>query len=867
MNFRFCILFIVLFSYCAGLSAQNNPLKERSLISLKTVELDNLLSIIEDSQNLSFSYDASNFDLNKIIRNPGSFKNIEELLLYAFDEQVELRSGANRKILIIYKPRKQRITGTITDQISGEKLPNVLIYILQDPGSITTSNSNGNYILETKLRDSIDIRYKYFGSEDVFVKTFFPDRPINIELEPGLTIPDILILDTPYPFESSQQIFIEEASMFPSLLGETDVINTIKFYPQVNSGGEGQNGLIVRGGNTDQNLILVDGVPVYEMSHLGGLSSIFVDEAIKSAEIYTSGFPASFSGRLSSVVDIQLKDGSNKTFGGAFQSSLLGLKTQLEGPIVQNKTSFNLSGRISWFNPYLAPIISDLVELTDARFNYYDVQAKINHNFSPTNKLSFGYYKGRDEIEVLQLDDQESLLSFSNDNRLDWGNEIYNIQWKAAISDRHYMSSQVYWNNNELFSRGIYNYEVINDSLNIEAREFDAFTYSSINDFGIKSSVDYHYGSSSKLTYGINYIRHRYTPNIVQSRQVIPESEILDTLFEEVIDTDEWSLFIQSDNDLNDQWNLRLGLNISNYNNEESFLNLEPRLKLLYQANQNFRAQLGMSRMVQSVHQLINPGIGLPSELYVPSTVNVKPQSANEISVDFKYNFNSKLNINLGAYYKYFDNIIDYQETTDLFFYILNDADFVPPFNSGENWESRVIVGTGRSRGLEFLANYQSSKMKIWLSYSYGKSERRFEQIQNNEYFPYRYDFRHDLSLGITGSIKENIDYSLLWVYNEGRRYTLATETFTTSEGEVIPIPPNRNNQKFPAFHHLDFNLRFSELFGINELTLNAGVYNLYNRFNPYYLYLTEDENQNYKLRQLSLFPILPKFSLVYQFK
>jgi hypothetical protein len=190
----------------------------------------------------------------------------------------------------------------------------------------------------------------------------------------------------------------------------------------------------------------------------------------------------------------------------------------------------------------------------------------------------------------------------------------------------------------------------------------------------------------------------------------------------------------------------------------------------------------------------------------------------------------------------------------------------VPPFNSGANWESRVIVGQGRSRGLEFLLNYKNKDFKTWISYAYAKSERKFPGVLEGNYFPYRNDFRHDLSIGIVNKISNKVDLSLLWIYNSGRRYTLATETLTISSGQVIPIPPDRNNQSFPAFHHLDINVKYSQAFGVRSLTINAGVYNIYNRYNPYYLYLTEDENQNYNLRQISLFPLLPKLSAVYKF-
>ena len=865
MNIRHLSL-IILYSFISlNIYAQNEVLNEKPNIAVKSISLQNLLIALEQNQNLSFSYNASNFDLDKIVSNPSRSPNIRSLLLSAFDNQIDLRTGRNRKVFIVYKERAQRITGSVTDKLTGERLANVLISISQDPSAFAMTNAEGVYLIETSYRDSIDISYKLFGSEALWVKAKFPKKPIHVEIKPGL-LPDILILDTPFPKNESQQIFIENASLFPSLLGETDVINTLKLYPQVNTGSEGQNGLIVRGGNTDQNLILVDGVPIYEMSHLGGLSSIFVDNSIKNTEVYTSGFPANFSGRLSSVIDIQLKEGNKKAFNGVVQSSLLGLKAQVEGPLVNDRTSINASGRFSWFNPYLSPIIEDLAELDRAQFNYYDFQAKISHNFSTTNKLSIGYYKGKDEIQVAQSDNEESELAFENDNRLEWGNEVLNLQWRIALNDNQYLHTQAYYNSYDLFSRGIYNYEVLNDDFDKESREFDAFTYSSIRDYGFKSRVDYHYGNSSKLSYGFNYVRHRYTPNIVQSRQVIPDNEILDTLFDEVIYADEYGIFIQSDNNINTNWNLQSGLNISLYNNETSFVNLEPRFMLSYKQSKKLRFQLGLSRMVQAAHQLINPGIGLPSELNVPSTQNVKPETADEISINMNYNISRSFDLSVSAYYKSFQNIIDYQETTDLFFYILNDADFVPPFNSGANWESRVIVGEGRSRGLEFLLNYKTRDFKTWLSYTLAKSERKFPGVLEGNYFPYRNDFRHDVSIGIVKNISDRLDLSLLWIYNTGRRYTLATETLTTSTGQVVPIPPDRNNQKFPAFHHFDINIKYSRAFGLNSLTINAGIYNVYNRFNPYYLYLTENENQTYKLRQISLFPLLPKLSAVFKF-
>jgi len=848
-----------------------NKTKAQSLLDIKPAfsltkaTIPDAINHLEQQNQIQISYNRANFDISTEITF-GKYDQLENLLDVIFDYQVSYIETRNRKILVSPNPRKQIISGIVRDHYSGEKLSGALVYIKDDLSAQVNTNNQGYFTVSSDLRDSIEVVIQYLGFATKTIKLRYPESNLIIELYNDLRIPDIVITDhqTDPSVESVLPIFISDASSFPSLLGEKDVINSLKKYPQINSGSEAQNGLIVRGGATNQNLILMDGVPIYEVSHLGGLSSIIVNDEIRSTDFYASGFPAKYGGRISSVVDISLKEGNNNVQTGNVQASLLGLKGNLEGPLIDSTTSYSLSGRFSWFDTYLRPIITEQTNLSNTELNYFDVHGKITHNFSPSNKVSISAYRGRDEIEIFQNQPEPGNLRFSNNNDLSWGNEMLNVQWSLSSGNKLFIKNQIYRNKYELLSRGIYDFDVINEEQEIEAQELDAITSTNILDYNINSSAEYYYNNRLKLNFGLGYTLHNYEPNIVQSTFILPEQTLIDTLNSGVLKAHEGTAFFQFESNISKKLEAHLGAHLSVFDHEKTYIRLQPRFNINYKINKFTTFKLSGSRMHQNAHLLVNPGTGLPSQLWVPSNSQIGPEQSDEISAAIRIIPSSNIDIQIGVYYRSLSNLIDFEESTDLFGQVLN---VVPPAISNEDWADRVVIGEGKARGLEFMANYNKDHLKFWTSLTLAESQLKFPNIRDNEFFPSENDYRIDMNFGSKINITQKFSLSANWVYNHGKRYTLAKE-YALLGPDLIPtlLPGLRNDRVFPAFHHLDVNLLWRQPINDKDLVISLGIYNIYNRANPYYFFKLQEEDLSHSDYQLSLFPRLPQLSIEYNF-
>lgn len=842
-------------------------LESKPAFAIEQCTAQEAIKHLEQQNQFQISYNASAFDLTRELIFPKGLTQLKEYLDLIFDFRAKYFETRNRKILVTTFERPQLISGFVSSASSGEKLPNVLVYVKEDDSAQVLTNDQGYFTLKTSVIDSVDLIVKYLGFKS-FIKTIrHPRSNLKIELDNDNLIPDIIITSQQTSSNSSQvlPVFVEEASLFPSLLGEKDIINSLRKYPEITSGAEAQNGLIVRGGNTDQNLILVDGIPIYEISHLGGLSSILVNDEIKSTEFYASGFPAKYGGRISSVVDISLKEGNKKSQNGNIQASLLGLKGNLEGPLIDSTTSYSISGRLSWFDRYLSPIIVDNTSLEDADLNYFDIHGKLTHHFSENHKLSFSAYQGRDEIQVSQFESDPNSLDFNSINELQWGNEFLNLQWQFGLGSKLFIKNQAYRNKYELLSRGRNIFDAINDNQLVEDLEFDAITSTKIVDNSLNSIIEYYHSNELKFEFGLSYTHHDYEPNIVQSRFILPETTLIDTLSAGRLKANEFASFIQLNSRINNRLNLDFGLRLSYFENEVRYINLEPRLNINYLFSDQINLSFSASRITQNVHLLTSPGTGLPSQLWVPSSSIIRPEILDELSIGFEYIPSKKLNIQLNAYLRLIDNVLDFESSVDLFAQVVNDFVILAPF-TGNDWESRVVQGNGRSRGIESLINFYGEKIEFWSAFTLARSEIQFPNIREGEYFPSQNDYRYDLNLGAKVKLLEKLSLSLHWVYNEGRRFTLSTQTRPGSNGGNILVDPIRNRNIFPAFHHLDLNLTYSTNWKENHLVVSLGVHNIYNRANPFYFFLLIDADQKIRANQLSLFPRLPQLSLTYSF-
>jgi len=868
-NYILSFVFLLLGTHFV--SAQNTVLDAPFDLELLEGSVLDILRELESANDIRFSYSTKSIDLDRVIVISTNANTLKKLLKFMFGDEIIPIETTLRKIILV--PAKdaqyQYISGFVKDSLSGEPISQALII---DVNSDKTyfCNNDGYFIFKSIKQDTTQIEIRYLGYKSKFLKGEFGNKDIEVVMTSDISFPDIVISDSKLLSNDpgiDEKVFLTEASLFPTLMGEKDLLQSLKKYPAIISGGEGQNGFLVRGGSTDQNLVLLEGVPVYEISHLGGISSILVTDAVRKADFISSGFPAKYGGRISSVVDVKLKEGNSNTHTGNVQASIMGIKAALNGPILSSNTTISLAGRRSWFDRLLGPMLETNEELDAAELNYYDFLGKLTHYFSPSNKLSISAYRGSDVINVTQnqvVIDSTAELDFVNNNRINWSNEFINVDWSTSLGSKMYIQLKAYTYNYNFNSFGQYNFETFDNGI-ISNREYIVNSISKISDQSFIADANYYFSNEHKLGLGGSVAFQSFRPSLSQTNE---EPSINNS------DARHYKLYADDDYQISDKLRLNMGLHLSVFENENTYVSLEPRLNLSYKLSDKNLLVLSGSKMSQNIHLLTNPGIGLPSDLWVPSTAKVRPQNSWELALSYAFKANKNFNFTIDGYYKRMQHLIDYQSSRDLFFFFLNNSDYIPPINTVQDWEDLVFTGEGRAYGVEVYGQYSSNKIKTWLSYGYGHSDRLFEDIDDGERFPHKFDYRHDINIGALYQFSPALSISALWVYNTGRRTSLATDQILTPDGP-IPVEPSRNNILFPDFHHFDLNLEYKKDLGNQNLVFNFGVYNVYNRFNTFYLYLVGEDILNvetgeltkeYTAKQISIFPILPKISAELQF-
>ena len=842
------------------------------------------LDFIEDKlEQRSLSYASSRFDPKRRVLVESFALTLREYFqIILSDYNVTLLEQDN-KILIIVQGEKPvtfiRLYGYIKDASNGEVLTGALIYD-QLSGKQTFSNHEGYYNMIVRKDNSI-LAIEYLGYSPKFINVgFLEEEQLDIELDFENELSTVVIssqmpTNAEY-WEGGTKIEVEQFENYNSLNGDNDLFDAIRRKVGSQSGNEGQGGFYVRGGSTDQNLILLDGVAMYEVSHTAGLSSIFIDESIREAILVKNGFSAEYGGRMSSVLDISLKEGNDKEVKGRVEMGLFGGDFHLEGPLLKNKTTFNLSAKTSWINLFLNQWIKEEGQYDDINLNYGDITSKITHNFSPTSKLSYSFYSGGDNIELEKreefFDTENNPLvqnfRFRENNSLSWGSTVHSINYDQVFGDQWFWQVHLGKVSYEYQSNGFY--EFISQNAGVpDSRILDVQTSSGIEDYSLSSNVDYYFNGDHRLKLGFNYIDHTYNPTLKQSDINIRGNTSVDTTSSRLYNARELGIYLDDNILIRPWWRINTGLRLSSFSVEETnYLYLEPRFLSKFYLNNRYTFEVSFSRMTQNVHLLVNPGIGLPSDLWVPSTNDLAPEISDQISVGLDIDLPWGTSFYTSAYYKRLQNVLDYSASEDLFFTVLNDDKVTPIDLQTRGWEDRVSVGEGTSKGWELSLQKNEGLIRGWAAYTLSKTTRQFEDINEGQPYPYRFDRRHDINLGLSFFIHPSFDFSANWVYGSGYAITLALEEISTPfEGNIL-VSNGRNNLRLSPFHHLDFQFNYHHKNENGLLDIRFGVYNVYNRLNQYYIYLFNNRlTGESSFRQVSLFPILPSLSVSYTFE
>ena len=851
------ILLYILSTNSNNLSAQDK-LSERWIPNPSDSTYENIIAHLEQDYQLSFSYSPNILDLD--LRFPvGGSSSIKELFDKIFIKQKVEYDLLNETRVLLYRRKSSKISisGVIRDFDSKETIPQASI-TLQETGEYTLATDEGYFYFESEGQDSISLVFSALTYNSIVLVKKESETKLVVDLKTRLDIPEIIIRGNSKP----NDFIVPATESGISPLGIPEITEKIKNNPMVQNGNEGQTGFVVKGGAPDENLILMDGMPVYNVSHIGGLSSIFVSSAVKDVKLHTSGISAEYGGKLSSVMDLKIKDGNTQEVKGNFTTGLAGAEAHIEGPIVKNKTALSLSGRFSWLNQFSTSFFE---QYEDTNINYYDAYAKLHHKFSPTNRLSLSYYRGNDQLFLLT--ESEKILSTGSQETsaahdFNWGNELLSLQWNWLAKDNLSVSSKLGFSKYNLRGTGVYN--------NYDIRERDVYTdlkaSSEIQDLVAGVTFDIYDTTFGKLKFGTNTILHSFKPELLETEIVAGIDTTMNGSLATTSDALEVNAFIQNEIELGENISFRGGLHISNFSDQDTSYNIiEPRLKFSWQKEKHL-VDLNLSINHQYIHLLTNPGTGLPSDLWVPSSKDLSPSRSQEVSLDYKVSLNENWSLQTHGYMKFVTEIKSYGGTSDIVFALLGENATLGQFVTSEpDWRDRVEEGKGYSSGIGVLAKYESKNINFLASYTFNYTSHLFPSEEG--YFFARHHRPVDILCQINFKISDRWSASTKFVYGSGIRYTFAdTYIPETPLSGVDFTSTGRNRDQIDDFHHLDVNLRHKKKLKNCQLIVNVGAYNVYNRQNIFFTYLNLDNDLRPQKEKLGIIRLLPNASVSISF-
>ncbi len=776
--------------------------------------------------------------------------------------------------LHLHAQTRYTISGTVTDGSSGEHLIGATVRDVKS-GKGTVTNTFGFYSL-TLPSDSALIAITYIGYKpDAF--GFFLDKNTtqNVRLEQSSILKEVEIVGERYErIEERAQmsridIPIQQIKNVPAFLGEKDVLKALQLLPGVSGGGEGQSGIYVRGGGPDQNLILLDGVPVYNVSHLFGFFSVFNPDAVKDVSLIKGGFPARYGGRLSSVIEINMKEGNENEFHGEGTIGLIASKLTLEGPIKKGKSSFIVSGRRTYIDILARPLIKAgfKADGNEGVVGYFfdDVNAKVNYRLSEKDRVYLSFYTGQDKF---YLDFGERDVDYEDQFKagLGWGNITSALRWNHIWSPKLFANSTLTYSRYRFETSNGYESRELENKTVVSEDKFDLLYFSGINDVAAKIDFDFLPNPDHYIRFGANAILHTFKPGTFRAGYSSYEeggdsSSFRADYSQANVRATEFAAYAEDDWKISDRIRINGGLHFSGFALAgKPYFSLQPRLNARYLFDQGWSLKAGFSTMRQYIHLLTNETIGLPTDLWLPTTKRIKPQDSWQAALGTAKTLGKDYEFSVELYYKEMNNVIAFREGSSLLQF--------------EGWEDRVSQGKGTAYGAEFFVQKKRGKLSGWVGYTLSWATRQFDDINFGEVFPYKYDRRHDFE--ITGSYKFTERFSLAasWVYSTGNAVTLGNSRYlgpTAYDSYLYETThtPKRNNFRMPSYNRLDVGVEFTKKKRRYTRTWAFGAYNAYNRKNPFFLF-TEIENNNgtttTSLKKASLFPVIPYFAWSFKF-
>lgn len=841
------LLMLLTFSMVAG--AQQ--LDKKISIDIPEQPLEATVKMLESKAGIAFAYESSQMQGKHVKAHQYNNQSLAVILKDILAD-TDLQFAERNNIVIIKKSASAKQTATLSGYIedgkTGERLIGVSVYIKGlEEGTIT--NNFGFYSI-TQPTGPVALKISYLGYDNIDTTVDF-SKDTKLIFKMGLaehTIKDVVVTAKKQPdLQHNSQMSSIDLSMqtiksLPAFMGETDVIKALQLLPGVQAGSEGSTGIFVRGGSPDQNLILLDGVPVYNVNHLFGFFSVFNSDAIKSISMIKGGFPARYGGRLSSVVDLNMKEGDSKEYHAEGGIGLIASRLTLEGPIQKGKSSFIISGRRTYADLFLPLFMKD----ADHKVGYYfyDLNGKVNFSLGAKDHIYVSSYFGSDKFYSYpksNMKDDPVQDKFD----LNWGNITAVARWNHEFGPKLFGNLTAYYSQYK-FKIGT-DIKVTKDN---ETTQYIQNVGSSVKDKAIKYDIDFLPNTTHTVKMGVGAIAHTYEPT-VQTTKVNSETTPLDSKSGSAkINALEFDAFIEDDIRISSKLKTNVGLHYAVFSvNGQLYHSLQPRISARYLINDDMSFKASYARMNQYVQLLTNSSIGLPTDLWVPVTDRIPPQVAHQVAAGLAYTHRpTGVEFSVEGYYKTMKNVLEYNE----------GAGFT---SNSVGWEDKIVIGNGKSYGAELLVQKKAGRLTGLLSYALSWTNRQFPGLNEGKAFPFRYDRRHDFKIAAVYSLTPKIDISAEWVYGTGSAITLPVGRYQGIDGDDINIYSSRNGYRMPAYHRGDVSIKFMRKRKRFERAWIISVYNVYNRANPFYI----SQNEKGQFTKASLFPILP--SVTYQFK
>jgi outer membrane receptor protein involved in Fe transport len=767
----------------------------------------------------------------------------------------------------LFAQKKYTISGYVKDVATGETVIAANIGVKGKNGIMSNQYGFWSVTLPVGIYEIVASHVGY--KPTILSINLTKDTAVNILLADGATIAETVIVTSTKRENNVRAaqmgkitLPIEQIKRIPALMGEVDLIKVVQLLPGVRNAGEGSSGIYVRGGGPDQNLIMLDDAVVYNTGHLFGFFSIFNADAIKNVTLIKGGMPAQYGGRLSSVLDVSMKEGNNQKAQFEGGIGVIASRFSVQAPIVKDKSSFIISARRTYIDALTKPFVKKGSQFYGSGYYFYDLNAKINYKFNEKDRLYLSGYFGRDVFDF--KNGRQSL----NVN-IPWGNATGTLRWNHVFSKKLFANTTAVYND--------YNF-----TFNASQNNLDLKLASGIRDLSLKQDFDYYPASNHKLKFGWLFTNHRFTPSVISGKQ---DSISFNPQNSQVKFANESAIYLQDDWDISKKFKISAGLRYSNFsqigaykiyttNNlgqridstvfgngqtVKSYGGLEPRLTLRYEINSTTSVKASVTRNLQYIHLVSNSGTTLPTDIWVPSTYKVKPQISWLYAAGmFKNLKENTYETSVEVYYKSMDNQIEYREGYTN--------------NSLKDVEEDFTFGKGWSHGAEFFVNKLKGRLTGWIGYTLSWTYRKFDNLNGGNTYPAKYDRRNDMSIVAMYDLNSRWKLSGAFVYGTGSASTLPQRFYLVS-GVLSQEYSNINQYRLPSYHRIDLSATYTPKKNERRKVKREwvfSIYNVYSRQNPYFVYYDQtgspyDGTLQIQGKQVSIFPIIP--SVTWNFK